>query len=365
MAFRVLSIDGGGMRGIYTATFLAEIEQSFSHRRNFKNGLDIGKAFQLIVGTSTGAIIGCGLAKGVSPAVMAKLYKEHGSAIFPRKMPSSMSLDLMTQMFTRPGHLMQGDEALKSALEDVFGKTTIGQIWEERHIALAIPAVNMSNYRSYVFKTAHDPGSNHREDNYTLVDICQASSAAPLFRALAAIDRPGNGSYDVFADGGLWANNPVIVALVEGMRMTDDGEEIEIFCLGSCGKPEGDIINKEDVCRGLAEWKFGGEAAKISIAAQEYAFDMVAKMLIPHLKRKVKIIRFPANKIPGAMLQYLDLDETRPEGLMALTRQAGYDADTCNSEIQNCSTDGIAIQNLFNSMPERPVITHKEGIENV
>ena len=85
MAFRVLSIDGGGMRGIYTATFLAEVEKSFARRRNLKNGLDIGKAFRLIVGTSTGAIIGCGLAKGVSPATMAMMYKEHGSAIFPKK----------------------------------------------------------------------------------------------------------------------------------------------------------------------------------------------------------------------------------------------------------------------------------------
>lgn len=355
MAFRVLSIDGGGMRGIYTATFLAEVERSFSIRRELQNGLDIGKAFQLIVGTSTGAIIGCGLAKGVSPSIMAKLYKDHGSSIFPKKMPSAMSMDLGCQMYTRPKYLAQGDSALKTALEGVFGKTTICQIWEDRHIALALTAVNMSNFHSWVFKTPHDPGSNHRDDNYTLVDICRASSAAPLFRSLAAVDNPDHNSYDVFADGGLWANNPVVVALVEALRMVPaEEEEIEIFCLGSCGKPEGDIIKKDNVHRGLAEWKFGGAAASISIAAQEYAFDIVAKMLIPHLKKTVRITRFPANKIPGAMLQYLDLDETRPDGLDALIRQARYDADTCNSEVQNCSIDGMAIKELFNSMPARP-----------
>jgi hypothetical protein len=355
--FKVLSIDGGGMRGIYTATFLAEVEKSFARKRNIKNGLDIGKAFQLIVGTSTGAIIGCGLAKGVSPMTMAKLYKNHGRSIFPKKMPGSIGIDLSCQMFTRPNYLERGDKALKRALDEVFGDTTIEQIWKERHIALAVTAVNMSNFRSWVFKTPHDPGSNHRDDNYKLVDICQSSSAAPLFRSLAAIDRPDkNGSYDVFTDGGLWANNPVIVALIEALRMIpEDGEEIEIFCLGSCGKPEGEIIKKDDVHRGLKEWKFGGIVASISIAAQEYAFDMVAKMLLPYLNKKVKIIRFPANKIPGAMLQYLDLDETRLEGIEALMRQAQYDADTCNSEIQNCSTDGLAIKELFNSMPERPV----------
>jgi hypothetical protein len=364
MAFRVLSIDGGGMRGIYTATFLAEVERSFALRKKYPNGLDIGKAFKLIVGTSTGAIISCGLAKGVSPSDMAKIYKDHGHSIFPKKMPSSLGIDLASQMITRPKYLKSGNQALKNVLIAVLGDTTIKQIWEDRHIALAITAVNMSNFRSWVFKTPHDKGSNHRDDNYTLVDICQASSAAPLFRSLAAIDNPDNSSYDVFADGGLWANNPVIVALVEALRMLPDNEnEIEIFCLGSCGKPEGDIIKKDDTNRGLLEWKFGGVVSGISIAAQEFAFDMVAKMLTPYLNKAVKIVRFPANKIPGALLQYLDLDETRTEGLDALIRQARHDADTCNSEIRNCSPDGIAIEKLFDSMPERP--TKKEEIQNV
>lgn len=356
MAFRALSIDGGGMRGIYTSTFLAAVEKAFCEKRNTPNGLDIGKAFQLIVGSSTGAIIGCGLAKGITATSMAKMYRDHGSSIFPKKMPSSLGKDLVCQIFSRPRYLKQGDKALRTALKDIFADTTMRMIWEERNIALAVTAVNMSNFRSWIFKTPHDPGSNHRDDNYTLVDICQASSAAPLYRSLAAIDSPDGRSYDVFADGGLWANNPVIVALVEALRMApDDEKEIEIFCLGSCGWPDGDIINKDAVHRGLSDWKFGGAVAGISISVHEFAFDVVAQMLLPHLKKNVKITRFPTNKIPGAMLQYLDLDETRPEGLDALIRQAHHDADTCNSEIRSCSTDGIAIRELFYSMPERPI----------
>src|SRR5206468_2174899 len=111
------------------------------------------------------------------------------------------------------------------------------------------------------------------------------------------------------------------VALVEALRMlgTRD-EEIEIFALGSCGKPEGEIIPFEALDRGLTEWKFGGAAASVSIAAQEYAFDMIARLLQPHLKKRIQIVRFPSDKIPGALLQYLDLDETRPDALGALIR---------------------------------------------
>lgn len=352
MAFRVLSIDGGGMRGLYTSTYLAELEKTFCATRGCA-GLDIGKAFNLIVGTSTGAIIGCGLAHGVTPATMMKLYRDKGAKIFPKKMPSSVGLDLVGQLATRSTTLAAGDRELRAALAEVFETTTIKQLWDSRGIAVAIPAVNMATYRSWVFKTPHDPQSNHRDDDRSLVEVCLASSAAPLFRSLAVIDHQGQGGHDVFADGGLWANNPVMVALLEALRMHTGDDPIEIYSLGTCGKPEGEIVARDRVHRGLLDWKFGGEAAKVSIAAQEFAFDMMATFLRPHLKKQVSVLRFPADKIPGAMLQYLDLDETRPEGLDALIRQARQDASMTNSQVQNGTGDGLAIKTLFNDMPVR------------
>lgn len=353
MAFRVLSIDGGGMRGIYTASFLLALEGAAIKKRQCSGRLDIGKVFKLIVGTSTGAIIGCGLAKGVPTDKMVTLYQQYGAAIFPRKMPSSFNLDLITQLIKRPSYLNQGNKALEDSLKGVFGDMTVGQIWKERQIALAVPAVNLSNYRSWVFKTPHNPASNHRDDEYSLVEVCLASSAAPLFRSLAAIDSKTDKSYNVFCDGGLWANNPVIVALTEVLMMCPSDEEIEIFCLGSCGRPEGEIIKKEAVHRGIIQWKFGGDAAKVSISAQEFAFDNIAQMIAPYLTRKVRIVRFPAEKIPASLLQYLDLDETRNEGLQAMMQQARHDADMANSEMQHRTTNGQLIEALFNDMPTR------------
>lgn len=354
MAFRALSIDGGGMRGIYTASYLNSLERSFAQKRGLTDGqrLDVGKGFNLIVGTSTGAIIGCGLAYGTSPEDMMRLYREHGAGIFQDRMPSSIGLDLIKQLFRRPKALAAGDDALRTALTDIFQATTVKDIWDTRKIALAVTAVNMATYRAWVFKTPHEATSNHRDDLYSLVDICMASSAAPLYRSLAAIKHPTSDDYEVFSDGGLWANNPVLVALIETLRtLGERDDDIEIYALGSCGKPEGEVIAVDDVHRGLLEWRFGGYAAKLSIAAQEYAFDEAVKMLRPFLKRKVTITRFPADKVPGAMLQFLDLDETRPEGLDALVRQGRQDANTTNSEIQNRTPSGVLIEALFNSMP--------------
>jgi hypothetical protein len=238
---------------------------------------------------------------------------------------------------------------------------TLGELWQQRRIALAIPAINMATFRSWVFKTPHDPKTNHRDDRYTLVDVCRASSAAPLFRSLAAIRPVGSsGPDDFFTDGGLWANNPVLVALVEALTFLDRtgsseaaDTPIEIYCLGSCGKPEGEVLSEEDRHRGLLEWKFGGEAAKVSLAAQEFAFDFIARALCQHLKRRVHILRFPADKIPASLMPYLDLDETRSEALDALMRQARHDASMTNSQIMSATADGKMIESLFLSMPHR------------
>jgi len=353
--FRALSIDGGGMRGIYTAAYLDALDTAYAKRRQIR-GLDIGKGFQLIVGTSTGAIIGCALAIGTAPAKVMELYRSHGADVFPKKLPSRLGYDLLTQLRTRPAYLEMGERTLRTELEKLLQAATLADVWNTRHIAMAITAVNMSTYRSWVFKTPHDPDTNHRDDERTLVEVCLASSAAPLYRSLAVLEHESTKTYNVFADGGLWANNPVLVALVEALQMTSEtDEDIEIFSLGSCGKPEGEIIPREKRHRSLTEWKLGGGAAAVSIAAQEFAFDMIATFLCPHLKKKVRLIRFPSEKIPGAMLQYLDLDEKRPEGLDALVQQARVDADMTNSKNYR-ETDGArAIAGVFNEMPPRAV----------
>jgi len=367
MAFRVLSIDGGGMRGIYSAAYLSCLEKSFAAKRAV-DALDIGKAFDLIVGTSTGAIIGCGLAAGVNPSKMVSLYKDNGSKIFPQKLPSIdttsrlkllKSLRDMYHFFkTRQGNLKKGNQALQEALDAIFQDTTIRQIWDEREIALAIPAVRMGDYSPHVFKTPHMLNSDFRDDGYRLSDICLASSAAPIYRSLAAVDHPSGQGYTAFADGGLWANNPVMVALMEALRIiSENGEpdkQIEIFCLGSCSKPEGQVLDKSQVHRGLGEWKFGGEALNLSLSTQSHAFNNMATFFTGFLRNQVQLVCFPSGPLPCNMMEYLALDETRPIALNCLIEKGRSDAALANSEIQRKTKNGQALEALFNSMPVLP-----------
>lgn len=354
--FRVLSLDGGGMRGTYTATYLDRVGAAFAKRRGLA-ALDLGAAFDLIVGTSTGGIIACALAAGVSLADIVNLYVQHGPKIFSRSLPSSI-VGAIPDTWKRPPALAVGTEELREALAEKLGTTTLGDVYAARGIGLAIPAVEMSQHRAWVFKTPHlKDTTNHRDDNYTLVDVCLATSAAPIYRSMAAVDHPDNSSsgFNVFVDGGLWANNPVLTGLIDALDLTAPGQEIQIFCLGTCPMPAGEQIAKSALDRGLGEWKFGGEAASLAIDAQQFAYDHMAKKLARHVNRKCTIIRFPSEKVPAALIPFLGLDETRSEAMEALINQARTDADMTNSKCAYAKTDAEAalICDLFNTVPPR------------
>lgn len=350
---RVLSLDGGGMRGTYTATYLDRVAATFARRRNI-DALDIGAAFDLIVGTSTGAIIAAALATGAPLLDIVTLYADNGSAIFSRPLPTGV-VGVVPDIFKRPHAIAAGAARLRAALINKLGTKTLGQVYAERAIALAIPAVEMSQHRGWVFKTPHLKDTNHRDDQYTLVDVCLATTAAPVYRSLAAIDHPENnaGGFNVFVDGGLWANNPVLVGLIDALDMAEPDQEIHIFSLGTCPLPAGEQIPKSAVNRGLPDWKFGGEAAGLAVDAQQFAFDNMAKKLARHVDRRCTVIRFPSEKVPAALIPHLSLDETRPEAIRALINQARTDADMTNSKCAYSDSDPEAalICALFKSAP--------------
>lgn len=351
--FRVLSLDGGGMRGTYTATYLSCLADAFALRRDV-SALDVGAGFDLIVGTSTGGIIACALAVGLPLWKVVEFYRMHGPSIFARRLPQRLGPKLIKDLFRRRTALSSGNEVLRAALTEHFGDMTLADVYRTREIALAITAVDLSQHRSWIFKTPHLCNTNHRDDNYRLVDVCLATSAAPIYRSLAALEHVDGGvpGYRVFADGGLWANNPVLVGLVDALEMAERGREIQVFCLGTCPRPGGEQVPKAAIHRDLVAWRFGGIAAALSIDAQEFAYDNIARMLVKHLDRPCKILRFPRAQIPAALMSYLDLDDTRAEAMDALINQARTDADMTNSQCGDCDNrEGQLITQLFMDSP--------------
>ena len=142
--FRVLSLDGGGMRGIYTAAFLERMVVHFAKIRAAEC-LDLGKGFDLITGTSTGAIVGCALAVGRPLGEVISLYREHGRQIFPHRITGKGSAVYRAALGSTV--VRKGDHALREALNSVLGRTTMREVYDRRGISLSIPAVLMSTHR--------------------------------------------------------------------------------------------------------------------------------------------------------------------------------------------------------------------------
>ena len=348
---RVLSIDGGGMRGLYTAAYLESLAKRYAVTRRVAR-LDIGKGFDLIAGTSTGAIVACALAVGLSPERMIALYRNHGPKIFPNKVPKKMGLNLLYQIWKRSRYLKAGAAALEKALNTEFRDATLGDVWRDRNIALAIPAIEMSRHHAWVFKTPHLANSRHRDDGYRLADVCLATTAAPVYRSLARIKNPDISGHHTFVDGGLWANNPVLVGLIDALEMTVPGDRIEVFCLGTCPRPEGELIGSQDLDRGITGWRFGAGIVPLALDAQEFAFDHMARMISYHVDRDCRIVRFPHGTVSGEVMKYLDLDETDMAAMDALTGQAQTDVHETLSRCGDADdSEGQLLHTLLNELP--------------
>ena len=370
--YRVLSLDGGGMRGVYSAAYLRSVAEAFARRRGVA-ALDVGAGFDLIVGNSTGGIIACVLAKGVPLAEAVNLYREHGPRVFRRPVPTNLSFrtfpGLVDDLLMRRDALVRGEQALREALEGILGDATLGGVYEGRGIALAIPAVEMSRHREWVFKTPHLEDTTGRDDGCTLVDVCMATSAAPVYRSMARITpEDGQQPAGMFVDGGLWANNPVMIGLLDALKAADPDQPIEIFCLGVHPAPAGEDIAHTDPHRDLRGWSLGTDIASLMISAQQTAYDRMAMKLADFVtqstKRKCRVMRFPAETPPETVRQYLGLDDVRPEAADALVRQAQADADETNSRFSRRAPDSEeqAVWDLFEAMPDLTDPPHRRPI---
>jgi len=339
------------MRGLYTAAYLEALLKGFAKQRG-EASLSIRSALRLVAGTSTGAIIACAIATDLPLDEVIKLYRTQGTKIFPRKIPRQ-TWSLVLQSPFRSGLNARGAQSLRSALADCFGTKTLGQVYRECGIALCIPAVNMRTRRSWVFKTPHLADSNHRDDDCTLVDVCMASTAAPVYRSLAAIQSRVGDSYEVFADGGLWANNPVMVAVLDCLQLKES-KPIEVFCAGNPNRLNGSLIARTDLDWGFGKWRFGATAADVSIDAQDYGVSNIARMLSNHFSAPLAVVEFPRDPMRCDESPLTALDDTSDRAAEALVAQALADADRTNS-ISGAGATGLGapIRSLFYAMNAR------------
>lgn len=256
----MLSIDGGGVRGVLPASFLAAVEQQIQG--------DLVDYFDLVVGTSTGGIVALGLGAGLSAAEVRDFYLERGPRIF-----TGSRLRKARQWATAK----YDPEQLRQELEDVLGQRRIG----ESKTRLVIPSMDVDSGRVRLWKTAHHPRLA-QDYAHLMVEAAMATSAAPTFFR-AHLTQEGV----PLVDGGVFANNPAGLAAVEAVGVLNwPRDEIAILSLG-CGAEALDV-------RTRGWWRSGilGVAPKLSavfLAAQSDASSGMATHLLADRTKFVRI----------------------------------------------------------------------------
>lgn len=250
--FQILSLDGGGIKGIFSAAILAKIEEDLE--------VNVVDHFDLIAGTSTGGIIAIGLGLGLRPSEILKFYTENGSSIFSWPRVRNLLHPLFRKYSRR-----NLEDCLRS--DDCFGAKKFGQSKKR----LIIPSYSLTNNDIYLFRTAH-AAHLHRDYKADAVDVALATSAAPTYFSSFKI-----GSSNRLVDGGVWANNPIMVALTEAVGFLDANlSDVYALSLGTTSE----VVQRPSRLNwgGLAFW--AKTAPDVIMAGQSIAAANQAEILL-------------------------------------------------------------------------------------
>ena len=231
--FRILSIDGGGIKGIFPAQILTYLEETCL------DGRPIGDYFDLIAGTSTGGIIALGLGAGLTARELLDLYVNKGHRVFPPKQRLKGR-----RLFRRLSRNRYDRAALDGLLSQTLGARTL----RDSRYRLLIPATEAKHGDPAVYKTPHHPGY-FLDGDKPMAEVAAATSAAPTY--LKPVVQDGY----ILLDGGIWANNPTMMALVEALTcFAVQRENIAILSIG-CGQDGFQISSKQAAGTGQYQWR--------------------------------------------------------------------------------------------------------------
>ena len=300
--FKILCIDGGGIKGLYSAQVLAKFEESFNTR--------LSDHFDLICGTSTGGIIALAASAKIPMSDVVRFYEDYGPKIFSSPWKYLRSIGHNILAFKQALFMSKySQEPLRKALVSVFGSRTIG---ESRNL-LCIPAYNLSKAAPRIFK--RDYGTLDQDNNKTYVDVALATAAAPTYLPIKEIENVD------YVDGGLFANNPIVVGLTEYLfkwAKKDMFEGVDILSISSCEKS----LGWSPKGKRLSFLKWSDYLFDCYSHGQALSDDFFIQQLIKSdsLKFKLNIVRVANSPLSGQQEEYVSMDNASKHSLKVLSQ---------------------------------------------
>lgn len=300
MRYRILSCDGGGIRGVISAIWLARLEHKLGGR--------LRDHFDLIAGTSTGSILGCGIAWGVPVADIVDIYLKRGREVFPgfmqrfwKRIGRTFSEGLSAPRYDGAG--------FERVLRDVFAEARFGDLAIRPTMAVSY---NTFNRHPVVFKNTSPEFAD-----MPIWEVIRSSAAAPVYfpAHVTKIDR----ATVPLIDGAVVANNPTACAVAEAMRLGRSNPDVpplrlENLVVASFGTGQAtrQIDASEARSWGGLQWLF--PVIDVMFDGASGAVDYIAKQLLP----PEQYFRVQC-RLESA---YDDLDNATDENLNALVATA-------------------------------------------
>lgn len=297
--FKILSIDGGGIKGLYSAQVLSRFEDIFNTK--------ISDHFDLICGTSTGGIIALAASAKIPMSNVVNLYDNDGPKIFSQwfkyKMPlcggnpGNFILKIKQSLFCSKYSGKHLEKALKREFKDMTLK--------ESNNLLCIPAYNITTATPRVFKKDYDTLTE--DSGKTYVEVALATAAAPTYLPIRAIND------NEYIDGGLWANDPTLVGLTEFVfkilkpkneRTEEDYNSVEILSISSCEKNGGEAPK----CRHRSFLGWSNTLFDIYSNGQAISNKVFLNKVKPFLDFDLNITRVVNKPLSAEQDSYIDID---------------------------------------------------------
>lgn len=300
--YKILSIDGGGIKGLYSLYILKRLEEKYD--------VKIYDSFDMICGTSTGGIIALGIAINEEIEKIIEFYENNGSDIFPKDI---LGLRTIKSLLFKSKY---DNKTLKKHLVNFFGDKKI----KDCKNRVCIQTTNLETYKPFIIKTKHNNNWD-RDDKFSLVDVALATSAAPTYFPIASIE---NGK-SYLADGGLFANNPAMIGYIEAKKyFLKDYSGIEILSIGN-------ISDEINLCykkrkKGLLNW--GKELISVMMTSQSTSIAFIMKHLFEIDDSPLSgYVRIENNCVPTKMRKEISLDKASEKAYEYMKELANTDLD--------------------------------------
>ena len=307
MTFKILSLDGGGIRGVISERIIQEIEQQIQKLK----GQSLNEYFDLISGTSTGALTTAALAVGMNTNQIMNIYKHETQEIFPyrsrlcpERLPLIAKCGISAPKFSNEGlinvikrYLIKNNIPIK--MKDVV----------KPYILMV--AYNMSTEEPTFFVNKDCQDSLWYSD-IPLWEICVCSASAPTY--FPPYELKDKGESYAYVDGGVAANNPTLAAVSHAIKLGYKLEEISVISIGT-GKNTKTYKFTEIVDWGLADWAI--PLFSVILNAQGKTDNLLSEQILGFYNTSIYLrLQFNLNKISNSF------DDARPENIRKLIEAA-------------------------------------------